>query len=157
MKTRELIDKVFAFGIKVILRDDGRLELIDVYKNTIVAVVNTRKIYQFSNDYLGWEDLSTETKRELFSIIKEYVETPGDKREEEKKFYLRHRWIRWDSGTLKYLNRYYKSSGNAIYFLDNEEIDGDVQTQFTQKEIGAIKTEFNTMLKDFEQIEVEDE
>lgn len=155
MKTREFIDKAFELCIKVISRDDGRLLLVDKYKNVIVAVVNARKIYQFSNDYITWEDLSTEIKRELFSLIKEYVETPVDEREEEKKFYLRHRWIRWESGRSKYLVRYYKQNGDAIYYLNYKEMD--IQTQFTQEEIEKIKEKHNTNLDDFEQIEVEDE
>lgn len=83
-----------------------------------------------------------------------YAKTPLEEREKEKKFYLRHKWIRWNNGGLKYLNKLLNRDN--IYFLDSKDDFFDVQVQFTQKEINAIKKWFDTDLKDFEQIEVEE-
>lgn len=89
-----------------------------------------------------------------FNMIKaavEFAETPIKDREEEKKFYLRHRWLK-----PIYKNYLNYCMTTKDYWLDckNEEIY--VQTQFTEKEIDEIKEEFNTDFKDFELIEVEE-
>ena len=90
-----------------------------------------------------------------FNMIKaavEFAETPPEDREEEKKFYLRHRWIR-DYDFYMYLQkRFYdkKMSFGVINF------NGYDSLQFTLKEIEEIKEKFNTDLKDFELVEVEE-
>ncbi len=89
-----------------------------------------------------------------FNMIKaavEFAETPIKDREEEKKFYLRHRWLK-----PIYKNYLNYCMTTKDYWLDckNEEIY--VQTQFTEKEIDEIKEKINTDLGDFKKIEVEE-
>lgn len=72
------------------------------------------------------------------------------KREEEKKYYLRHRFL--EAHFFNYLNLNY---GFQELFLSSKSQIGK-QTQFTQKEIDEIKEKYHTDLKDFEIIEVEE-
>lgn len=83
----------------------------------------------------------------------EFAETPPEDREEEKKFYLRHRWLaKWRGSN--YLN--FELSAN-YYGLNDKREETWVKTKFTLKEIEEIKEEFDTDLKDFELVEVVDE
>lgn len=89
----------------------------------------------------------------LFNLLVEYAKTPVDEREEEKKFYLRCRWI-FDYDFYMYLQkRSYddkKMSFGVVNFSGNDGL------QFTLKEIEEIKERFDTDLKDFEMVEVEE-
>lgn len=91
-----------------------------------------------------------------FKMIKaavKFAETPIEEREEEKKFYLEHRYFKYPDGGSKYFtyNRFSDTpSLGCIYF---EEID---YAKFTLKEIEEIKEKFNTDLADFELVEVEE-
>lgn len=90
-----------------------------------------------------------------FNMIKaavEFAETPPEDREEEKKFYLRHRWLKPKPIYKNYLNHWI---GTNEYWLDYDNETKDVQTQFTLKEIDEIKEKFNTDLGDFKKTEVE--
>lgn len=80
-----------------------------------------------------------------------YATTAPEERQEEKKNYLRHRFL--EAGFFNYLNRDYRF---PELFL-NSEVQIHKQTQFTQEEIDEIKEKYDTTLDDFEQIEVEDE
>lgn len=71
-------------------------------------------------------------------------------RENEKKYYLRHRFL--EVYFFNYLNRDY---GFPELYLNSKSQVAGKQTQFTQEEIDEIKKRYNTDLKDFEQIEVE--
>lgn len=91
-----------------------------------------------------------------FNMIKaavEFAETAIEAREEEKKFYLRHRWI-FDKDFYIYLQKASyddkKMSFGVINFSGNDGL------KFTLKEIEEIKEKYNTDLKDFEIIEVEE-
>lgn len=71
-------------------------------------------------------------------------------RENEKKYYLRHRFLEVDF--FNYLNRDY---GFPELYLNSKAQIAGKQTQFTQEEIEDIKEKYKTTLDDFEQIEVE--
>ena len=93
-----------------------------------------------------------------FDMIKaavEFAETPIEDREEEKKFYLRHRYLvqagDYKMGFLNY------DTNNDILFIYSEHHTHFVKTQFTLKEIEEIKEKFDTDLKDFDLVEVVDE
>lgn len=91
-----------------------------------------------------------------FNMIKaavEFAETAIEDREEERKFYLRHRWLIPIPIDKNYLNHWI---GTNEYWLDYDNETKDVQTQFTLKEIDEIKEKFNTDLGNFEMIEVEE-
>lgn len=86
----------------------------------------------------------------------EFAETHPEDREEEKKFYLKHRWIKSETfiDYENFLN--YNNSANYAIISDKDSI-GAIKTQFTLKEIEEIKKKFDTDLADFELVELEDE
>lgn len=92
-----------------------------------------------------------------FNMIKaavEFAETPPEDREEEKKFYLKHRFVTSSQSFPQKLVWHYK---NKVYQLVNNGWDNICyQSQFTLKEIEEIKKRFNTDLEDFELLEVEE-
>lgn len=87
----------------------------------------------------------------LFKLIMEYTNTPVEDREEEKKYWLEHRFL--ESDPLKYLNF---NSEIGIFKLNTITQSENSQTQFTQEEIDEIKERYNTTLDDFEQTEVKE-
>lgn len=104
-----------------------------------------------------WITISFHCDERDFNMIKaavELAETPLEDRKEEKKFYLKHRWMR----TINGLSRVLK--------IDIEDGTADVgyistsfgyKNQFTLQEIEEIKKKFDTDLAEFEEVEVEDE
>lgn len=91
---------------------------------------------------------------EDFNMIKasvEFAETPIEDREEEKEFYLKHRWIK--GCVIMYL---YRNTLNGYCYLGDKKCRPYRQKRFTLKEIDEIKEKYNTDLKDFEMIEVEE-
>lgn len=91
-----------------------------------------------------------------FNMIKasfKFAETPIDERVEEKKYYLKHRWIGNFSYGEGYLNLFLFDN---IMRLSSVLQDSSVKTQFTLKEIDEIKEKYNTDLSDFEKKEVEE-
>lgn len=152
MKTKEFIKRVEELGYFV-NSFKGYYEIRDVDK-VIIAVINKTIFLQFSTDYLGWDKLCDKDRKELYNLVIKYASTPIEDREEEKKFYLRHRYFRFYNGSSKYLG------------MDFVKVNLDlcskityrwVKNQFTEKEIYEIKEKFNTDLGDFEKTEVEDE
>ena len=89
---------------------------------------------------------------ELIKKAIELAETPLDEREEEKKYYLKH----------KFINNY--STRNYINVVATEDVilsgrlceDQVFRTKFTKAEIEELKEKFDTDFNDFELIEVED-
>ena len=150
MKTNEFIKRVDELGfeawisgsIAYVLKD-GRYE---------VARIKTKRACAIDFFYLLNETLDKEISEKLFDLIVEYAKTPLDEREEEKKFYLKH--------------RYFKSGNDRQYFtfecvhrypyLQRMPSRYKFMQQFTLKEIEDIKEKYNTDLKDFEMIEVEE-
>jgi hypothetical protein len=93
---------------------------------------------------------------ELYKLCFEYTSTPVEDREEEKKFYLKHRFLTSLLGDMKYSFINYNAKYNEI-FLSNKESLGDTKTQFTLKEIEEIKERFDTDLADSEMVELQDD
>ena len=88
---------------------------------------------------------------ELIKKVIELAETPLNERVEVKKYYLKHRYINnW--GDDIYLNYV---EGNYIILTDKCQ-NPNYKTKFTKAEIEDLKVEFDTDLRDFELIEVED-
>ena len=84
----------------------------------------------------------------------ELAETPLEDREEEKKFYLRHRWIN-AGGYHWYLSRP-EDRRSYKYALKEFEFKGNTDKEFTLTEIDELKEKYNTDLKDFELVEVKE-
>ena len=119
---------------------------VEGYTNKISINERNENHMWISNDYFCDE--------KDFNMIKatmKYAATPLEDRVEEKKFYLKHRWMRNINGFSRALK------------IDIEDGTADVgimcpslgyKNQFTKKEIEEIKEKFNTDLADFEEVEV---
>ena len=91
-----------------------------------------------------------------FNVIKaavEFAETPLEDREEEKKFYMEHKYFKCINGDSRYF-QIYEPNGNP--WLNAMDSIMGYKKQFTLKEIEEIKERFNTDLADFELVEVEE-
>lgn len=119
-------------------------------------VINTITISKITKGYIAINNTFSDSKDlKMFKASIEFAETPIEDREEEKKFYAKHRHL-VDFFTYDpvYLN--YDARNKKIYVYDKKQTDL-IQTQFTLKEYEEIKKKFNTDLADFELIEVKDE
>ena len=96
-------------------------------------------------------DWCQETDLKMIKAVIEFAETPLEDREEEKKFYLRHKWLECIG------NRYltWDPGDNCCYLDDSAEYYSG-KMKFTLNEIEEIKKKFDTDLKDFELVEVEE-
>lgn len=149
MKTKYFIKKVEALGHEVVEKETW-FGIKDT-DGSWLALVGKDHILELSTDFPAWRALSIGEKVSLFTVIYEYASTLVDEREEEKKFYLKHRWLR-----SRFEDKIVNQDGEDEYFLSDEsQIDG-FKTQFTQKEIDDIKEKYNTDLSDFERVEVEE-
>ena len=102
-----------------------------------------------------WVSIVTICDEKDFKMLKaavEFAETPPEDREEEKKFYLEHRWLDSEN-EANYLNF---EIDEFYYSLDSKPEVSWVKTKFTLKEIEEIKEKFDTDLADFELVEVEE-
>lgn len=151
MKTEEFKNKLEEMGF-CIADNAGMLSVYSKHNlNNRVFLVDS--ITRFRADTFSgeFESLDNGTKEKLFNLIINYVCTPVEKREEEKKYYLRHKWLY--SRDCNYLN--FKSDENSYMLSYSYDWYGH-KKQFTKAEIDKIKEKFNTNLEDFEIIEVEE-
>lgn len=146
MKTKEFIKRVDELGFKA----HKIVTQIDIIANgLIIAKVYTNRIY--SINAFNFINIEWKNQDKLFDIIVEYAKTPIEDREEEKKFYLKHRYFKFYNGSSKYLG--------MDLVKDKPDLCSKityrwVKNQFTLKEIEEIKEKFNTDLADFELVEV---
>ena len=115
-----------------------------------------RQVVRVNNEVKGFLFISNGScSVNDLNVIKasiEYAETPPEDREEEKKFYLKHRYFKsWNDRqyfTFDYIHK-------CAYVRSKLSICKAMQ-QFTLQEIEEIKEKYNTDLKDFELVEVEE-
>lgn len=148
MKTKELIERVKELGFEII-RAGSHIDIM--FNDFIVAGVYTDQMHVMT--FYSHEKLLLTNVDKLFNLLVEYAKTPINEREEEKKFYLRHRYFRFYNGSSKYLGM-----DLVKYELDlcSKITYRWVKNQFTEKEVDEIKEKFNTDLGDFKKIEVEE-
>ena len=105
-----------------------------------------------------WVSVTSWCEDKDFNMIKaatEFAETPIEDREEEKKFWIQHKFM--VSKNLLPVNLVWNKLKDA-YRSINLKVDNHIyQAQFTFKEYEEIKKKLNTDLADFELVEVEDE
>lgn len=153
MKTKEFIEKVEELGFEV--NSNGSIISVKNSKEDYMTVADIGKENEFevnTFNYLFYY-VKDNTKKDLFDLMVKYASTPIEEREEEKEYYLKHKWLNLKHENVKYLvctlssDEYKLGTGfNGVGF----------KTQFTQKEIEEIKEKFDTDLGDFEIIEVEE-
>lgn len=149
MKTKEFI-KEMEEDLLTVLAVNDNYKIYDYGKLIAIvsrAVVGKFKIFNDGNQTVF--DGGRVIK--IIERIVSFTQTPIDLRDEEKKYYLRHRWMVDDNYT--YLNFYVE---NNSYKLEDKLNMDEFKTQFTQAEIDEIKKRFNTTLEDFEMIEVKE-
>ena len=103
-----------------------------------------------------WVSIVTICDEKDFNMIKaavEFAETPLEDREEEKKFYLKHKYFQAHLDSKQYFC--IRTSG-GYPILKGYPTNAD-KFEFTLKEIEDIKKKLGTDLADFELVEVEDE
>lgn len=145
MKYKEL-EKIAMKADYSIIDDRTTFNMRNIYENNDISVSKNRVNFIFiNNEHCRPEDF------EVIKAAMELAETPPKKRQEEKKYYLKHRFL--DSQQTDYLNF---SREIGLFKLSTIEHYDNKQTQFTQEEIDEIKEKCNTDLKDFEIIEVEE-
>lgn len=150
MRTKEFIKRVEELGFKY-YEDSEDIEIQEKIKGYTVSVINKRQMYSLSSgNSLYVEHPEKYITKELFDLISEYVKTPIEEREEEKKFYLRYKWINAD---YNYLNYNYRLD---VYGLDRILSFNWIKGKFTLEEIDEIKEKYDTKLEDFEIVEVEE-
>ena len=104
-----------------------------------------------------WISMSDECFDKDYRMIKASIEFAGtdpEDREEEHKFYLKHRYLRSTSGNILYFSIYIEYD---FFILTYRRHSSETKQQFSLKEIEEIKKKFDTDLKDFELVEVVDE
>ena len=152
MKTKEFIKRVDELGFEInennYLDGTNYLVIRDSFSVTMCHVA-INKLFEMD---IRFSEYMSET---LVDLIVEYAKTPVEDREEEKKFYLRHRFLTSLLRDMKYSFINYDTKYNDIYLSSNEALDY-VKTKFTLKDIEEIKEKFNTDLADFELVEVKE-
>lgn len=142
MKTSEFIKYFEGEGFTVKYLNEV-FKVHDRHNKTVLILekemVNTRFI-----DFLTMPE---EVKQEINIIIFEYLMTPIEEREEEKKYYLKQKGVEDNHAFLNY-NRF-----DDRYFTNNKKEHGQYITQFTQSEIDNLP-EYYTHPAVWEQIEV---
>ena len=157
MKTKEFIKKVKSLGFEARAEYGGEGELVEFWigdGEEDFVVIWTKFTFAINTIEGGFMDLKYPLPLdELYELCFEYASTPVKDREEEKKFYLKHRWIKSETYE-NFLN--YNTRENYAIISDKDSI-GAIKTQFTLKEIEEIEEKFDTDLNDFELEEVVDE
>lgn len=151
MKTKEFTKKVEELGFEALERQ----YLIEISSEVygIVATVGLDKVLSVYTTWVGWDLLPKIQKVKLFDLLLQYARTPVEKREEEKKYYLRHRWLgRCDEDVYLSFAPFPK-----LFFLHSthEDVEG-VRTNFSLEAIEHIKEDYDTDLGDYEMVEVEE-
>lgn len=137
------------------VRDTGKEYLIANKNGNLMATVSKKVRKQINTDFDAWDKLSDENKDMLFNLFIHFTSTPPEDREEEKKFYAKHKYlVGTEYRDANYLN-FGKYDDDKLW-LGFKDKRLTVQTQFSLKEIEDIKKEFDIDLKDFELVEVED-
>ena len=150
MKTKEFIKKVEEMGFTVCITEDT----VDVLKDNEDIVVTVVVNKAFVIDCFYFMNMSSEEgiREKVFDLAVEYAKTPVEDREEEKKFYLRHKWLNLDTDNYLHLD---VDDGSCV--LDDNKEFSFTKIKLTEKEIEEIKEKFDTDLADFELVEVVDD
>lgn len=153
MKTKDVIKELEHMNLQAEIRGND-LFVVHSGREDIASVnLNTR--FEINTSYWAFKNLLSEDEREkVYVLLTKLAETDpqdrGKDRGEEKKYYLKHKWLAGDNNYLNFNSRKYN------YELNSYDNFDEFKTEFTQSEIDALKKYFNTKLEDFELIEVVD-
>lgn len=151
MKTKEFIKRVDILGFKIYKNnycDGTKYFVIQNSFDVTMCYVTINKLFEMD---IRFSEYMSET---LVDLIVEYAKTPVEDREEEKKFYLRHRYFRIAGGGSGFFTI---ENASGLSFLKYKTNLDHYSQKFTEKEIEELKEKLNTNLDGFEMVEVEDE
>lgn len=156
MKTKEFIRRVEELGFDA--EERGNEVYLYGRDSNGLAKISKKYKYTINTLYRSFIDLNEGDRGLLFDLIFEYISTPADEREEEKKFYLRHKFLESSLGEIAREDSVvnYNIRDNVLYLADKQPV-GYIKTFFTLKEIEEIKEKLDTDLADFDLVEVEDD
>lgn len=152
MKTSELKKILEERDFQVEITDINPFEIEIWYEGTIRALVNRDLVASFSIENT-YEEMSGELRIFLLNVLCEYVNTPIKKRDDGKRYYIKHKWI-------SYRNSMYLCCDSlaGIYYLNDEpNMTNGIISKFTQEHIDFIKKKFKTNLDDYIFVEIKDE
>lgn len=137
--------------------DEGYKTMFDGYCDKDVLFINENHELllcvsegdRIDTDYCAFNDLDYSKKQEYYKVIFEYLMTPIEERQEEKKYYLKQIGIENSNSFLNY------DSSVCEYSTCSKREFSTYQTQFTQSEIDELP-ECYTHPVVWEQIEVEE-
>ena len=146
MKTSEFIKYFEDKGYKIMFDDycDKSVLFINENHEVLLCVLKGDRI---DTDYCAFNDLDQSKKQKYYQVIFEYLMTPPEEREEEKKYKLQQKGV--SKKYLIWLNELSEYT-TGIYPYKNE----NVKTVFTQEEIDNMPECYKHPAV-WEQIEVE--
>lgn len=126
MKTSEFIKRVEEIGFKTF---ENETNIIVIHETPHCLVVDKIKEYCMDNNFSAFKNLGVVTKKALFDIAVEYISTPVEEREEEKKYYIKLKGV---DGGIKYINL---DKYNCRITIDTKSEVYEIQTKFTKHDI----------------------
>ena len=129
IKTKEVIKELENINLRTQVRNDY-LFVTDSYGEA-VGSINLKAKFEIYIDFRNFRHKLSEYEREkVYVLLTKLAETEPSEREEEKKYYLRHKWL--ETPDINYLNYQFDTD---TYFFDSESNNKFIKTQFTQAEI----------------------
>lgn len=150
MKTNKVIKELEKMNLKTQILESSLL-VFDRAGETI-ARVDLKEKFVIDTNFWNFRGLTEDEREKVYVLLTKLAETDPSEREEEKRYYLKHKWISYTG--RQYLNLYIDENK---YSIDTKCSFDNIKTQFTLEEINEIKRKFNTNLQDFELIEVVEE
>lgn len=149
IKTKEVIKELEKMNLQTEVRNDYLF--VTHSSGEAVGSINLKAKFEIYIDFRDPRNkLSEDEREEVYVLLTKLAETDPEDRGEENKYYLRHKWL---TTGFVYLN--FSIPDNSCRLHDKRQTKCS-KTQFTLEEIDEIKKRFNTDLKEFEIIEVEE-
>ena len=145
----ERISKKYILDLEVVFED---IRIAVFHNGKTVAVIDKYETYRLDTTFPRFNTLGNSLKYELFVVCCELAQTPIPKREQKKRFYIRHKFLYKNTDT-GYINI---DIPNGYMILADKDEGLSMRTKFSQEEIDGMKKAYNTDLKDFEIIEVKE-
>lgn len=139
------------------LQDKNYCVEISDHNEVCILSADGHYIARVNSDYMGVftiginaSQVEDESERVwLVDFIACFAKTPIDERD-GKKYHIKPRWL-----NDKYLKYLCYDRLSYVYFLCEEPpISDEVTSEFTQEHINSIKRKFDTILEDFDIVEV---
>lgn len=98
MKTKELIKKLEELGYICELKGD-KIKILEIFKQVDffpplhIAVIALEERYLINTNFTAFASITESERGELYEILDKFVKSSLPDREEEKKFYLEHKYL----------------------------------------------------------------